>query len=225
MHVVHVQAHKRRVRRGCTKRSCSTLSLPTPPAAPCAPPGAFDNINNVNNSDVSNADNTLQAHTAQCCSRQVFVLGMAVDASMDCHCFLPAFPAHHVQYSTKRSRSLMLVPLPCREETFETKQADKAWDLFLLKEPKFFNRWPLQPITAYLRAWDSEVMGDMLAGVSRHQVLLDGTPQYLQCPSAAARIKAAVPHAKFVIVVRVRFADSSRVLSRAKSVWPPHVCY
>lgn len=49
----------------------------------------------------------------------------------------------------------------------------------------------------------------MLAGVSKHQVLLDGSPQYLECPSAAPRIKAAVSHAKFVVVVRVRFAGST----------------
>lgn len=48
------------------------------------------------------------------------------------------------------------------------------------------------------------MLGDILGGKQKNKVLLDGSPQYLMVPSAAARVKASVPQAKFVIVVRVR---------------------
>lgn len=74
----------------------------------------------------------------------------------------------------------------------------------LLKEPKFFNRWPMPPTEWYMHAWNSTTIGEILAGVTKNKVLLDSSPQYLMVPTAAARVKASVPHAKFVIVVRVR---------------------
>jgi hypothetical protein len=81
---------------------------------------------------------------------------------------------------------------------------DKFYAKLLLKEPKFFNRWPLPEMDSYMHAWDFSTVADILEGFTPDKVLLDGSPQYLMVPSAAARVKAAVPHAKFVVVVRVR---------------------
>lgn len=94
----------------------------------------------------------------------------------------------------------------CRERTVlvnETGYTGLREEL-LSKELKFFNRWPLPPIEDYLHAWNSSLIGDIIAGVATDRVLLDASPQYLMVPAAAPRVKAAVPHAKFLIVVRVR---------------------
>ena len=76
---------------------------------------------------------------------------------------------------------------------------------FLSKEPQHFNRWPMLSTEQYLHAWHSGVLGAMMSGSAGHRVLLDASPQYLMTAAAPARVKAAVPHAKFVVVIRVRF--------------------
>jgi hypothetical protein len=74
---------------------------------------------------------------------------------------------------------------------------------FLSKEPQYFSRWPMPPIEEYMHAWHSGVIGDMFA-INKKRVLLDASPQYLMTGPAAPRMKAVVPHARFVMVVRVR---------------------
>eukprot|EP00892_Ulva_mutabilis_P012326 jgi/Ulvmu1/9466/UM052_0034.1 len=70
------------------------------------------------------------------------------------------------------------------------------------KEPQYFNRWPLPPVGEYLHAWHSGVIGAMISDAAGRRVLLDASPQYLMCAAAPPRIRAAVPHAKFIMVVR-----------------------
>ena len=36
-------------------------------------------------------------------------------------------------------------------------------------------------------------------------VFVDSTPEYLFSPSVAPRVKQMIPHAKFVVVLRVRY--------------------
>lgn len=86
----------------------------------------------------------------------------------------------------------------CRED------ASIENDTFLSKEPQHFNRWPMMTTEEYLHAWHSGVVGAMMSGSAGHRVLLDASPQYLLTAAAPARIKAAVPHAKFLLVIRVR---------------------
>jgi hypothetical protein len=45
-------------------------------------------------------------------------------------------------------------------------------------------------------------------------VFLDATPSYLRTPAAAPRVQQALPHAKFVILLRVRLAVLCVYLSR-----------
>lgn len=44
----------------------------------------------------------------------------------------------------------------------------------------------------------------MISDAAGRRVLLDASPQYLMCAAAPPRIQAVVPHAKFIMVVRVR---------------------
>ena len=74
----------------------------------------------------------------------------------------------------------------------------------LTKEPQYFNRWPLPSSENYLHAWHSGVVGAMVSGAAGERVLLDASPQYLMTAAAPPRVKATVPHARFVFVVRVR---------------------
>lgn len=85
---------------------------------------------------------------------------------------------------------------------YDLSKDDGLGSQLLRKEPKFFNRWPLPPTEWYMHSWDAKTLGDILGGKQKNKVLLDGSPQYLMVPSAAARVKASVPQAKFVIVVR-----------------------
>jgi hypothetical protein len=79
------------------------------------------------------------------------------------------------------------------------------WSAKLLtKEPQYFNRWPLPSIESYLHAWHSGVVGAMVSDAAGHRVLLDSSPQYLMSAVAPPGVKAAIPHARFVLIVRVR---------------------
>lgn len=75
------------------------------------------------------------------------------------------------------------------------------------KEPQYFNRWPLPPVGDYLHAWHSGVIGAMVSDSAGRRVLMDASPQYLMNAAAPARIQAVMPHAKFIMVVRVRLAS------------------
>jgi hypothetical protein len=110
----------------------------------------------------------------------------------------------------------------CRSEDLlmETME-NKFWANVFLKEPKFFNRWPLPDTEAYIHAWDTNVTSTMLAGRETNKVLVDASPQYLMVPNAALRVKAAVPHAKFVVVVRVRPSNLNLLPSFAFFKPPP----
>lgn len=72
------------------------------------------------------------------------------------------------------------------------------------KEPQYFNRWPLPPVGQYLHAWHSGIIGAMVSDTAGRRVLLDASPQYLMCAAAPPRIQAVIPHARFIMVVRVR---------------------
>jgi hypothetical protein len=74
---------------------------------------------------------------------------------------------------------------------------------FLSKEPQHFNRWPMLSTNQYLQSWNSSIVDSMLTGATGQQVLLDASPQYLLTAATPVRIKAAAPHAKFVLIIRV----------------------
>lgn len=78
-----------------------------------------------------------------------------------------------------------------------------------VKEPQFFNRFPLPPTGNYLGAWNATELAAMRSEVPRRRILYDGSPQYLMTAAAPARIKAAAPHARFVVIVRVRIPHFS----------------
>ena len=92
----------------------------------------------------------------------------------------------------------------CREDADIAATTDPCRAKLLTKEPQYFNRWPLPSAESYLHAWHSGVVGAMLSGAAGERVLLDASPQYLMSAAAPPRVKATVPHARFVLVVRVR---------------------
>jgi hypothetical protein len=103
-------------------------------------------------------------------------------------------------------RVSLFFPLVMRAGTCGVYREDKELEYggFLAKEPQYFNRWPLLTPENYLHAFHSGVVGAMMSGAAGHRVLLDASPQYLMSAQAPPRIKAVVPHAKFVLVIRVR---------------------
>lgn len=95
-------------------------------------------------------------------------------------------------------------PHACREDADLWATLD-PWNAKLkTKEPQYFNRWPLPSIESYLHAWHSGVVGAMVSGAAGERVLLDASPQYMMSAVAPPRVKASIPHARFVLVVRVR---------------------
>jgi hypothetical protein len=90
----------------------------------------------------------------------------------------------------------------------------------LQKELQYFNRWPLPHPDQYLRTWHSGVVGAMFTRSAGRRVLLDASSQYLMTAAAPPRIKAIVPHAKFVMVVRV--CPVSSALRNAKLCFDHH---
>jgi hypothetical protein len=102
----------------------------------------------------------------------------------------------------------------CANHNFACREDDDLWGTLSpwnaklqTKEPQFFNRWPLPTIENYLHAWHSGVVGAMLSGAAGQRVLLDASPQYLMSAVAPPRLKASIPHARFVLVVRVRYSS------------------
>lgn len=77
------------------------------------------------------------------------------------------------------------------------------------KEVHFFNRWPL-PKNAkreYLACFPQKTWKLPPLHEHPHAVnftLLDATPDYMYNTMAAPRIKAMWPHAKFIVLLRVR---------------------
>ena len=65
------------------------------------------------------------------------------------------------------------------------------------KEAHFFDRWPLP--TTKERSFSSKFPDPVPAG----SVMIDGTPNYLFSSIAPLRVQAIVPHAKFVVILRV----------------------
>lgn len=92
----------------------------------------------------------------------------------------------------------------CREDADIWATKDPWSAKILTKEPQYFNRWPLPAVEAYLHAWHSGVVGAMVSGAAGQRVLLDASPQYMMSAAAPPRLKAAIPHARFVVLVRVR---------------------
>ena len=79
------------------------------------------------------------------------------------------------------------------------------------KELHFFNRWPMPPTEDFLPCFPANVT-QRPGGAMPDRVLVDGTPDYLFNSVAAPRIKAVVPQARFVVILRVRlmFAGCGR---------------
>ena len=75
------------------------------------------------------------------------------------------------------------------------------------KELHFFDKWPL-PTTE-----DVSFLSQFSDGgsIPEGSTLIDGTPAYLRTAMAAPRIQAIVPHAKFLVVLRVRAQCTSRM--------------
>lgn len=69
------------------------------------------------------------------------------------------------------------------------------------KEVHFFDRLPTGSTKQYMSCFRAQQYEEALQG--RPNVFVDATPAYLYTPAAAPRIKQAIPHAKFVIVLRV----------------------
>ena len=70
------------------------------------------------------------------------------------------------------------------------------------KEVRFFNSLPLGTSQEYLDLFSEKKLRRALYDIP--SVFLDSTPNYLFSPTAAPRVKQMVPHAKFVVVLRVR---------------------
>jgi hypothetical protein len=66
----------------------------------------------------------------------------------------------------------------------------------------------MPPVKSYLQCFPEDVLQPQHdeANRTRHTVLVDGTPDYLFNSVAAPRIRAMVPHARFVVVLRVCLA-------------------
>lgn len=62
----------------------------------------------------------------------------------------------------------------------------------------------MPPVESFLPLFPSNVT-NRPDGSMPDRVLVDGTPDYLFNPVAAPRIKAVVPQARFVIILRVLF--------------------
>lgn len=87
-----------------------------------------------------------------------------------------------------------------------------------VKELHFFNRWPPLPTNSFPMLWRREAgdrqapnrskyiraMQDQDVHLPHSFAMLDATPEYLFNAWSPARIKAAVPHARIVLVLRVR---------------------
>ena len=72
------------------------------------------------------------------------------------------------------------------------------------KEVHFFNRWPLPPADEFLKCFPNSEQPDW--SLQNQLALVDATPEYLFNSVAAPRVKAIVPQAKFVVILRVCFA-------------------
>ena len=83
---------------------------------------------------------------------------------------------------------------------------DTMWS----KELHFFNRWPMPPSEDFLRCFPDNIApgsGTWQDGTpAASRALVDATPEYIFNSVAAPRIQAVVPHAKFVLILRVRAA-------------------
>ena len=73
------------------------------------------------------------------------------------------------------------------------------------KEAHFFNRFPPPPGN-FLNCYDPELVNlpTDLTAEDVNYTLVDGTPDYMFNAMAPPRIKALIPQAKFVLVLRVR---------------------
>lgn len=58
------------------------------------------------------------------------------------------------------------------------------------------------PLQEFLECFAQEEQAAAIAG-KQNVVFLDATPAYLRTPAAAPRVKQSLPHAKFVIILRV----------------------
>ena len=67
------------------------------------------------------------------------------------------------------------------------------------KEMDMFNTWPLPPVKDWRESFDLHTRTP-----GPDKVLLDSTPAYLHDAVAPAAIQALVPHARFVVILRVR---------------------
>lgn len=72
----------------------------------------------------------------------------------------------------------------------------------------FFDQWPAANGRDYIACFPTSVRTAALAG--KEHVLLDASPEYMLTPVAAPRVQRLVPHARFVIILRVCFADQCR---------------
>ena len=80
------------------------------------------------------------------------------------------------------------------------------------KEVDFFNIWPLP--TAEDKSFLSYFPD--AGSIPEGSTLIDGTPLYLRTAMAAPRIQAMVPHAKFVVVLRVCAQSFLRMSLKSK---------
>ena len=73
------------------------------------------------------------------------------------------------------------------------------------KEVHFFDQWPLGTSHDYVNCFPPERRASALLD-QQSAVFVDASPEYLLTPAAAPRAAQIVPHAKLVIILRVRLS-------------------
>lgn len=79
------------------------------------------------------------------------------------------------------------------------------------KEVHFFDQWPLGSASDYINCFPQDRRVAALA-LTTPAVFVDASPEYLLTPAAAPRAAQIIPHAKIVIILRVRFRRLFSVL-------------
>ena len=140
---------------------------------------------------------------------------MFCSLGVSCRC-CPAFSARFPNPADERSGSVCAPPVATGPTLRRWKPRKKT------KEVHFFNRWPLlQPAgPRFLTYFEPALTGRLTGHPGEYPTsdphhnegqpwkkdefaLVDGTPEYLFNSWAPARIKAVVPQAKFVVLLRV----------------------